>query len=327
MKRFTLLIFSFWVAPLLIHLPPGAIRPMGTYGSHVAVEAGHSGQSQAAHATDVVTLFVGARDKEGHPVRDLTSAEIRLQENGTNQGIDSFAPDEETPVLIGVLIDMSASRRDEETVQLERAALREFLGTGLRKGDAAYLAVFSDEPFLLSDVTNDQGSLDRAFDKLAQIHPHGATALYDSISALAVAIPPAWSGRRAFVILSDFDDNLSKRPREQATKDAQMAGTSLYCLVDLIPSRARSDIDAVRMRQRVAQELSQKTGGTALTIRSAKDLETGFAALRSDLQNVYALSYRSTKGSHDGKFHKLHLETSRKDVNLLALQAYYSPRE
>jgi Ca-activated chloride channel family protein len=322
-RRADLLLCFFLVLPLVSAKFPTKQPAARATGSTVA-EISAPKDAQVAAPDNVVTLFVSATDEKGLAVSDLVPAEIYLSEDKVEQKIESFVLDSSTPVVIAVLIDMSGSRRDEKSRQAEHAALSEFLHTALRNVDTAGILVFNDEIFVLTELTSDIHEFDRVLHEIAKYQPHGATALFDAIFSAAGARIPGRSGHRALLVLSDFDDNASRHSSTEAIQAAQRTQSSIYCLVDQMMPEAKASKRGARRPPQSAEKLSKQTGGEALVFDSQQSMASAFEWVKAHLHDAYVLRYRTTNSAHDGKFHKLRLETTRKGVRLGVANAYFA---
>jgi len=68
--------------------------------------------------------------------------------------------------------------------------------------------------------------------------------------------------------------------------------------------------------------LAEETGGTAFYNRN--DLHQAVRTALDDTRDVYSLSYSPQDFSEDGSFHRIRLETSRRDVELRYRRGYYA---
>lgn len=68
--------------------------------------------------------------------------------------------------------------------------------------------------------------------------------------------------------------------------------------------------------------LAEETGGTAFYNRN--DLHQAVRAALDDTRDVYSLSYSPQDFSEDGSFHRIRIETSRRDIQLRYRRGYYA---
>ena len=70
------------------------------------------------------------------------------------------------------------------------------------------------------------------------------------------------------------------------------------------------------------QTISSRTGGRVYSADTSYDLRMAFAAIAEELRNQYLIGYYSTINRRDGKYHKIKLELTRKDVEVRARPGY-----
>ena len=107
---------------------------------------------------------------------------------------------------------------------------------------------------------------------------------------------PLYKFRRAMVILSDGEDNESRRSRDQALEMAQRADTVIYTISTNI-SHIETDGD------KVMRYFAQQTGGVAFFPFQAKDLNQSFENIANELRHQYNLFYRPEPLKTDGQYH------------------------
>jgi VWFA-related protein len=71
-------------------------------------------------------------------------------------------------------------------------------------------------------------------------------------------------------------------------------------------------------------EAAKTTGGVAYTSR--KDVAGAVRDALNDSRVVYVLRYTISDLKTDGKFHKINLDTRRKDVKLRYREGYFAPQ-
>jgi VWFA-related protein len=216
---------------------------------------GPSMQAQDSAATiavdvKVVTLPVTVRDKHGKIVRDLTSDDFTLQEDGRPQTIRYFSQEANLPLTLGLLVDTSRSQTN--VLDAERNASRGFLDQMLvQEKDKAFLIHFDREVELLQDLTSSREKLQAALELLktpsdrdrsndpndsgdsrsgSGSHHGGGTQLYDAVFLASNELMKKHQGRKALVILSDGVDRGSKTSLESTIESAQRADTVVYSI-------------------------------------------------------------------------------------------------
>ncbi|MCE5307379.1 MAG: VWA domain-containing protein [Acidobacteriales bacterium] len=176
-----------------------------------------------------VIVPVTVTDIKGRFVSNLELKDFKLFDEGKPQTIRYFSHEQNQPVVVGFLVDMSnANRLHWKTYQ--EAAID--LVTQLLPGDKrynGYLVSYSNEAELQMDTTWDS---EKIIDKIRGMKPGGGAALYDAIylactRRLQVKGEPL-EPRRVLVIIGDGHDNASKKSIEEVLEVAQRKMVTIF---------------------------------------------------------------------------------------------------
>ena len=123
----------------------------------------------------LVNLPVIVRDKKGAIVQGLTKDDFTLVVDGKNQTIRYFDKDNDLPLTLGLLVDVSGSVRN--ALDDERTASTSFLegmltSTPGRAADRAFIMQFSQSAELLQDMTSSRPKLQAAIKELGSSNPN-----------------------------------------------------------------------------------------------------------------------------------------------------------
>ncbi|MGE0128260.1 MAG: VWA domain-containing protein [Blastocatellales bacterium] len=97
------------------------------------------------------------------------------------------------------------------------------------------------------------------------------------------------------------------------------------------PSRRRDEnisimLDGLyRTADQYLQELAVKSGGELHRADTLRSLPDAFANIAAELRNQYSLGYYPANQTRDGKYRKIQVKTSRKDVVIRARPGYRAP--
>ncbi|HJZ69155.1 MAG TPA: VWA domain-containing protein, partial [Blastocatellia bacterium] len=75
------------------------------------------------------------------------------------------------------------------------------------------------------------------------------------------------------------------------------------------------------------QAITSRTGGRVYSADNFGDMRSAFKAIGEELRNQYLIAYYSNASRSDGKYHKIKLESSRKDARVRARPGYRAPGE
>jgi Ca-activated chloride channel family protein len=266
-----------------------------------------------------VNLLFTVTDKKGRFITDLGKDDFQVIENKKPQTIQQFTAESNLPLRLAILIDTSNSIRDR--FKFEQQAAIDFINSTVRpRQDKAMIVSFDSAAELVSDLTDDAEKLAKA---VRGLRPGGGTALYDALYFSSKdklgKDQPLDKFRRAIIIVSDGDDNQSRKTREQALEQAQKADAVIYAISTNI-SRIENDGD------KVLRHLTAETGGQAFFPFKAEDLSQSFENIANELRHQYNIFYRPDPLKIDGLYHPVDLKVKgRKDLIVRARKGYYAP--
>lgn len=261
--------------------------------------------------SSLVVLNVTILDAAGKPVSGLKPHQFRVFEDGIEQEISLFAA-EATPFAAVILLDTSGSM--EERVSMARSAAIRFL-EGLRPNDAVELYRFDSKVDLVQAFSSSRDVGDRIFDLRSQ----GMTALNDAIFQAAVDLSKRPERRRAIVVLSDGEDNFSRRSAAQALNAALAADAVIYT-VDMSGINTPG---ARRMQnQGVLKNFAEKTGGMFIATPGGAALRDAFKKIVGELGVQYTLGYQPAASARDGKWHAIRLDVNRPNLTIRTRKGY-----
>jgi VWFA-related protein len=283
---------------------------------------------------NLVNVFATVRDKKKHIIPSLKKEDFHIFENEQEQKVAFFSNERALPITMGLMID--TSRSEENRLPAEQDAATRFLNQVLRKGDEAMVMSFDVDVDLLSDFTDDRAQLDRAIHK-AQINAPSvslinpgtlppesrgrglrSTAFYDAIWVACGEKLATEAGRKALVIITDAEDEGSKVTLQEAIEAAERTNAVVHILLVHDPGYG--------WRPDVAHKIAEQTGGRVIEVSSQKHLQEAFDQIAEELRDQYTLGYYPTNAARDGTFRKIKVETTDRDMRVLARRGYYAPK-
>jgi VWFA-related protein len=270
--------------------------------------------------TNEVNVVFTVTDKHGKRVTDLKQSDFRIVDDSKPAvEIRSFHAETNLPLQVGLLIDASNSVRDRFKFEQESAI--EFLNQTVRRGyDQAMVIGFDATPEVTQDFTDDTEKLGQG---VRMLRPGGGTALYDALyyACRDKLLKKAQAGptRRAIVMLSDGEDNLSHVTREEAIEMAQRAEAIVYTIsTNVSGTKGAGD--------KVLERIADATGGRAFFPFQIRDVANAFAEIQEELRSQYAVSYKPADFKMDGHFRTIEIVASdRKNYRVRARRGYYAP--
>lgn len=274
-----------------------------------AAPAETPGQVQTA------SIYITASTRKGVLIRDLKPEDITVTEDKAVAKTEKVTCGREEPLLVGILADVSGSRRMDSHLATHYDALEGFLDTLLAGKDASYVVAYDDKVHKLSELVADRAGISAAFDKLRKHQPVGSTALYDAVEAAAGANFKGRSGHRVLVVVGDWEDNSSHVRLEEAVKAAQRTGTTIYAIVD-----ADTGLEgkiAHKHAVNAAKEATEQTGGMVFDAQEKNDFDKALQAIGGAIEGSCKVIYTTTENPDAKKGVKLHVQANAKDVSAL----------
>ncbi len=252
-----------------------------------------------------VILWVSVTDKQDRFVTGLDKDSFRVFEDGRQQQIIDFYP-EDRPITLAIVLDTSGSMLDN--MDDVHAAARSFVDT-LRPEDQALVIDFDDRVFLIQDRTPDKDALTEAVTSTEAL---GATALYDALHA-AYRKLRGIEGRKAIILLSDGDDTSSQFSYKRVLEEAKANETIIYA-IGLGTGVAKD----------VLREFAENTGGRAFFVKKAAELTGVYQRIAEELRRQYYLTYSTGIDTWDGHWVKIRVENTDSNLAVRARRGFFA---
>jgi VWFA-related protein len=276
---------------------------------------------------NVVSLLATVHDRDGRVVKNLTSEDFALQEDGAPQTIHYFHQESDLPLTIGLLVDTSRSQTG--VLEQERQASYTFLDQVLRpEEDQAFIAHFDTRVEILQGLTSSRSELQNALSQL-RIPDQAATLLFSAIQMTSEEVMRPQSGRKAFIILTDGVAFHDRTTLETAIEFAQRADAIIFPIrfADSTcfhgPLRTAIRAAASEEGKKGLQRMAKETGGVYYQVKEGQTLEQIYAQIEDALRNQYSLGY-TPPHPNDGKFHKINLTAKDHKLVVHTRAGYYA---
>ena len=275
---------------------------------------------------ELVNVLFTVTDKKGHLVPGLQQRDFAVEEDGRKQDIQFFSHENQLPLTLGLLIDVSPSVKP--TFDQERAAASRFLQQVLRPKDLAMIIEFEKSVTLAQDFTDDTHLLQRAIDEL-EIGPGigGGTSLYDALYLAAKDQLKDESGRKAIILITDGDDTTSKLKLEEAMIAVHNADAVIYSIAI---GGSRFGLGSYPRAlggsggHGVMKKLSEETGGSFFDVDDERQFDSAFARIDEELRNQYSIGYVSSNRLNDGKYRRIKIVPRDPAYRIQARKGYYA---
>jgi Ca-activated chloride channel homolog len=252
--------------------------------------------------TDLITVTVTVTDSYGRYVSGLSKNAFSILDNKQQQDITFFS-DDDAPVSVGVIFDVSGSMSGDK-ISRAREALSHFIQTS-HNSDEYFLIGFNSRAQLLLDRTRDGNAV---LDKLTFVQTRNQTALYDACYLGVERVQRGAHPKRALLLISDGQDNDSRYTFGQLRRVLKEADVVLYAIGILGGNDAGSSMGMEG--QGILDELSSVSGGKAFFPRTSAEMDDIFEQIALELRHQYSIGYRPANFVPDGKWHKLKVKIS-----------------
>ncbi|HEX6502068.1 MAG TPA: VWA domain-containing protein [Terriglobales bacterium] len=270
---------------------------------------------------DLVLVPVTITDPMDRLVTGLDKDNFQVFDGKEKQDIQHFS-NEDAPVSVGIIFDMSGSMTDK--IERAREAVIEFCKTA-NPQDEFFMITFSDEPRLAAGFTANPDDIQN---KLIYTTPKGRTALLDALYLGMHKMKDAKNQRKALLIISDGGDNHSRYTEQEIKSQIKEADVIVYGIG--VYDTYFPTVEE-RLGPQLLSEVSQVTGGRTFTIDNPNDLPDVAGKIGMELRNQYVLGYKPTKTTNDGKWHKikvkLRIPRGLPPLQVYARTGYYAPSE
>jgi Ca-activated chloride channel family protein len=252
--------------------------------------------------TDLITMTVTVTDTYGRYVSGLDKKAFKIFEDKVEQEIEFFA-DDDAPVSVGVIFDVSGSMSGER-IRKAREALARFIQTS-HGSDEYFLIGFNSRAQLLLDKTRDG---DAVLNKFSFVETKGNTALYDACYLGVEKVARGTHQKRAILLISDGQDNNSRYTFSEVRRTLKESDVILYSVGILGGNDPGSSLGMEG--QAILEELSAVSGGKAFFPNTSAEMDELFERIALELRHQYSIGYRPKDFVNDGKWHKLKVKVT-----------------
>jgi len=272
------------------------------------------------HVVNEVRVVFTVTDRHGHYIKDLKRDNFRVIDDQKPAELRSFRSETDLPLQVGLLVDASNSVRDR--FKFEQEAAIEFLNAIIRpRYDKAFVVGFDATPEVTQDFTDNTEGLSAG---VRMLRAGGGTAMYDALYFACrdkllkqEQIGPV---RRAIILLSDGEDNLSHVTREEAIDMAARAEVIVYTIsTNISGMKGKGD--------KVLERIAEATGGRAFFPFQMRDVSDAFLSIQEELRSQYAMAYKPANFIADGRYRTIEILEQDKGLRVRTRKGYYAPKQ
>ncbi len=272
------------------------------------------------HVVNEVRVVFTVTDRHGHYIKDLKRTDFRVIDDQRPAEMRSFRSETDLPLQVGLLVDASNSVRDR--FKFEQEAAIEFLNAIIRpRYDKAFVVGFDATPEVTQDFTDNTENLSAG---VRMLRAGGGTAMYDALyfACRDKLLKQEQTGpvRRAIILLSDGEDNLSHVTREEAIDMAARAEVIVYTIsTNISGMKGKGD--------KVLERIADATGGRAFFPFQMRDVSDAFLSIQEELRSQYAMAYKPANFIADGRYRTIEILAQDKGLKVRTRKGYYAPKQ
>jgi len=271
-------------------------------------------------AVDVVSVAAVVRDRKGRFARNLRKDDFVVEEGGARRDIIDFRTDDNAPVRVALLFDVSGSMRLASRLENARAAARQVLSVLRLSANADEAAVFSFDMNLqsLQSFTADAGAIENA---LARVAPYGQTSLYDAIAQTSQSVNDSRPGdtrRRAVIVFTDGLDTSSELRPEQVSAIASGIDVPVY-VITVVSEMERDKGSQSELAETPLRDVARATGGELFVTSAPAHESLAARQIVDELRHQYVLAFGASTGTG---FRAVTVKTKNKDLIVRARRGY-----
>lgn len=272
-----------------------------------------------------ITLAVTVQDSQGRFINNLEAKDFLVYENKERKVITYFQHDENAPLSLTVLLDVSGSMALENKFEECRQALHFLAEKLLSPRDEISLLVFADgQVEVAAPHSTDKTSFLAA---LAGEEAYGMTALNDAVAASPQYAVRAKNEKRALVLLTDGLENDSQLTSDQALEIARRVEIPIYVIGYKIP--LAEEILAKYKRTpglttanivSTLNSFALATGGRAFFADNLAGLIVAMNEIKREQSHQYLIGYTSYKD--DNHYREIKVVTTKGKYRVRTRQGY-----
>ena len=277
---------------------------------------------------DLVVVHTSVYDKVGHFVSGLKKENFKVFEDGIEQTISSFSQ-EDVPVSMGILVDLSGSMRTK-VEQVTKAALAFIRASNPQ--DQVFLIGFNDQVELLQDYTND---IDEISDALENTVVTGGTALYDAIYLGVQKAHDGTEPKKAIVVITDGEDRDSYYKLEELVAKVQESDVQIYSIgfLNAVPDKGLFGHWSKSIPEKAhdaLQQISEDTGAKSFFPKSIGEIGGIVAEIAHELRSQYSIAFASSNVARDGSWRRLKVALEPSSIatsnHIRYRRGYFAPK-
>ncbi len=298
---------------------------IGTFGWFILLESFSATifradpPSSSTPEPQVISFYLSVFDKAGREVKDLSAGDFQVVEDKAPQTIISLKYEKDTPVSLGILIDISRGMGAAgSTLALKWVT---FLAQKLKSPDEFFINSFSDESQEVADFVSPEDYLEEPLDHLTA-GGHSQTGL--AVDLAMIKLRDARNPKRGLLMISPGRDIAGRATLEHIARSRY----PIYALGYRGSEGFSGTLDKLKSLNVKGSALTvyaDQSGGNAEFIASPEAGEKWIEKFCREFKNQYHLEYQSSNTKRDGKLRKVEIRTKNAELELRYLKKYQAP--
>jgi VWFA-related protein len=284
-------------------------------------------QQKPAYSVTVnaITIAVTVQDRKGRYVNDLEEKDFIVYENNEKKNITYFQHDQNAPLSLTVLLDVSGSMALENKFEESRRALEILAEKVLSPDDELALLVFADgEVEVAARHSKDRTAF---LETLNKEKAYGKTALHDAVAVSPEFAVRAKNEKRALLLITDGIENDSQSTAVQALEIARRVDVPIYVIGYKIPRaeeilakhKRRAGLTAAGIVETL-NLFAQSTGGKAFFLDDMEGLLSTIYEIKKEQSHQYLIGYTSYRD--DDRYRRIKVTTVKGNYRIRTRQGY-----
>jgi len=265
-------------------------------------------QSKNNALTKDIELRASLWTKDDGFLKQLTSNDLEIFSDNKKLAILSAEPNDD-PITVGILIDMSGSFHEgDKRYSAILNGLEKFLQLS-NPENRYFILGFAEEQKLLLDTTSDKNAVTSALKKLSDERSKNETATWDAIKSGIEKLSNGANSRKAILVLSDGEENVSKTDFNDIKKIVQLSGIQVFQILPQLKDPGYMSSEILKGLA-FSEEISTSSSGMIFFPESTLETETAFQKVADELRSQYLIKARIIVDSDEPDWHKLKWKVS-----------------
>jgi VWFA-related protein len=263
-------------------------------------------------------------------IPQISASQITVREGRKVRRVESISTAAETPLTIGLLIDVSASMQ-ASLLDVQEAAIG-FLESILGPRDRAFVITFDTRARIVQPATSDLSRLRR---QIMTLRPDGLTAIHDAM-VLGLLQFEGIKGRRAMIVFTDGLDLTSEYSAADVRELARRVHVPVHAIASTpgvaarlgstSPPRNAAPHAGPRMEpgHEELAGIARSTGGSSQALDDLGELGRVYARIEASLRAQILAFVRTDPGTRENEWRPVTVEVQGGDLEVFAPEGYYA---